>query len=66
MDITIQYLNDGVRFALSGGERNTFPLNRRDGGDYASWERLDAAEQLWYDGLLEYVSEVGCATLRYL
>lgn len=59
MNIAIQYLNDGIRFALSGGERSTFPLDRGAGGDFASWQRLDAAEQLWYDGLLVFNAEDG-------
>lgn len=62
MDLNIHYETDGVVFQLLNGDQlETFPLNHAcdDGIDPGSWEQMNLAEELWYDGLLAYQSEQG-------
>ena len=55
MELTIQYVPNGICFGLRGDGRNTFPLERDSKEyDYSAWERLNTVEQLWYDGLLVF------------
>jgi len=56
MKLDIAYDEQGILLSLTGNKSCTFPLNQ---SQYAQqlgddWVRLNIAEQLWYDGLLQY------------
>ena len=56
MPLSINYLDNGFLFSIQGNPNYTFPLDQNAQRDTSpeDWERLNAAEQIWYDGLLEF------------
>ena len=59
MKLSVKYQNNGILFSILDTPHSTFPLDQsvRHAVNTEDWEKLNAAEQLWYDGLLEYQEE---------
>ncbi len=57
MKLELSYLENGILFCLQGDDCK-FPLNQMETAKSSDWLRLNEAEQLWYDGLLNYDSEL--------
>lgn len=56
MKLDVVYDEQGIILSLIEGQYTTFPLNQSQTIQQLEedWLRLNAAEQLWYDGLLQY------------
>ena len=54
MNLDTQYTDKGILFKINNAGVDTFPINQDDKNKIApeNWERLNALEQLWYDGAL--------------
>jgi len=55
LKLDIGYNSQGILLSVVGGKSDTFPLNQYLAGQIGEdWLKLNAAEQLWYDGLLQF------------